>query len=115
VELGDVVAPQRLHREDVLARPSATASSSFQPNPIPRTKRPCDCVDKVATAFAVTIGSRWATRQIPVPTTNWSVTAAAIASATNGSSVRLYSSRRSASPVGGGVVRLVGMCVCSGT
>ena len=34
-----------------------------------------------------------------------SVTAAAIDSATNGSSVRLYSSRNSASPVGGGVLR----------
>ena len=43
-----------------------------------------------------------------------SVTAAAVASATNGSSVRLYSSASSASPVGAGVMRLVGMCVCSG-
>ena len=51
----------------------------------------------------------------PVPTTSRSVAAAAIESATNGSSVRLYSSRSSASPVGGGVSRLVGMCVCSGT
>ena len=42
------------------------------------------------------------------------MTAAAIDSATNGSSVRLYSSRSSASPVGGGVSRLVGICVCSG-
>ena len=65
--------------------------------------------------MAVTIGSRCATRQMPVPTTSRSVAAAAIASATNGSSVRLYSSRSSASPVGGGVSRLVGMCVCSGT
>ena len=56
----------------------------------------------VATALAVTIGSRCATRQMPVPTTSRSVAAAAIASATNGSSVRLYSSRSSASPVGGG-------------
>ena len=43
-----------------------------------------------------------------------SVTAAAAASATNGSRVRLYSSGSSASPVGGGVRRLTGMCVCSG-
>jgi len=42
------------------------------------------------------------------------VTAAAAASAPNGSTVRLYSSGSVASPVGGGVRRLVGMWVCSG-
>ncbi|GIU89694.1 MAG: hypothetical protein KatS3mg010_0793 [Acidimicrobiia bacterium] len=68
----------------------------------------------MATAFAVTIGSRCATRQTPVPSRMRSVTDAAVASATSGSTVRLYSSRSSASPVGGGVRRLVGMCVCSG-
>jgi hypothetical protein len=41
--------------------------------------------------------------------------AAIMASATNGSSVRLYSSRSSSSPVGGAVFLVVGMCVCSGT
>ena len=65
-------------------------------------------------ALAVTIGSRCATRQMPVPSRIFSVVAAASASATIGSSVRLYSSGSSASPVGGGVRRLSGMCVCSG-
>src|SRR5436190_1263329 len=82
---------------------------------MPNTKRPPDSRSRLATALAVTIGSRCATRQIPVPTTSRSVTAAAIARATNGSRVRLYSSASSASPVGGGVRRLVGMWVCSGT
>ena len=65
-------------------------------------------------ALAVTIGSRWAGRAMPVPRVIRSVTAAAAARATNGSSVRLYSSSSSASPVGGGVIRLTGMWVCSG-
>jgi hypothetical protein len=68
----------------------------------------------VATALAVTIGSRWATRQIPVPRRIRSVTAAAVARATKGSRVRRYSSGSSAAPVGGGVRREVGMWVCSG-
>ena len=51
---------------------------------------------------------------MPVPSRMRSVTVAAAASATNGSSVRLYSSGSSASPVGGGVRRSTGMCVCSG-
>ncbi len=66
-------------------------------------------------ALAVTIGSRWATRHMPVPSSTVLVAPAAIDSATRGSSVRLYSSASSASPVGGGVLRLIGMCVCSGT
>ena len=65
-------------------------------------------------ALAVTIGSRWASTQMPVPSRIRSVTAAAAASVTSGSSVRLYSSASSASPVGGGVRRLMGMWVCSG-
>ena len=40
--------------------------------------------------------------------------AAAAASATSGSTERLYSSASTSSPVGGGVRRLVGMWVCSG-
>ena len=68
----------------------------------------------MATALAVTMGSRCATRQIPVPRRMREVTDAAAPSATNGSSVRLYSSGRSGSPVGGGVFRLTGMWVCSG-
>ena len=73
--------------------PWSAISSSFQPKPMPSTNRPPDSWSSVATAFAVTIGSRCATRQMPVPTRSRSVTAAAIDSATNGSSVRLYSSR----------------------
>ena len=68
----------------------------------------------MATALAVTIGSRWAGSAMPVPSRMRSVTALAAASATNGSSVRLYSSGSSAAPVGGGVRRLTGMWVCSG-
>ncbi|MDC0682477.1 hypothetical protein POL72_32405 [Sorangium sp. wiwo2] len=43
----------------------------------------------MATSFAVTIGSRRATRQMPVPRRMREVTAAAAESATKGSSVRL--------------------------
>ena len=68
----------------------------------------------MASALAVTIGSRWAGRAMPVPSVMRSVTAAAAARATSGSRVRLYSSGSSGSPVGGGVRRLTGMWVCSG-
>ena len=68
----------------------------------------------MATALAVTIGSRCAGSRTPVPSRSVVVSAAAAASATSGSTDRLYSSASSASPVGGGVRRLVGMWVCSG-
>ncbi len=68
----------------------------------------------MATAFAVTIGSRWAARRMPVPSRSVVVADEAAASATSGSSVRLYSSG-SGRPLGCGVRRLVGMCVCSGS
>jgi hypothetical protein len=88
-------------------------SSSFQPTPIPNTKRPPDSTSRLATALAVTMGSRCATRQIPVPSWMRSVTAAAAVRARNGSCVRLYSSG-SSPPAGYGVRRLTGMWVCSG-
>lgn len=94
--------------------PWLSASSSFQPKPTPSTKRPPERRSSVATALAVTIGSRCATSAMPVPISSLVVTTAAAVSATNGSSVRLYSSASSLSPVGGGVLRLTGMCVCSG-
>ena len=66
----------------------------------------------MATSLAVVIGSRWITRQMPVPSLSRSVTAAAIERATNGSLVWLYS-RGSSPPPGQGVSRLTGMWVCS--
>ena len=65
-------------------------------------------------AFAVTSGSRWAGSMTPVPNRIVEVTDAAAARAMSGSTDRLYSSASSASPVGGGVRRDVGMWVCSG-
>ena len=64
--------------------------------------------------MARTIGSCWAISVIPVASRNRSVTAAALARATYGSSVRRYSSGRTGPP-GHGVRRLVGMWVCSVT
>ena len=69
----------------------------------------------MATALAVTIGSRWAASRIPVPNRMVVVADAAAANATSGSRHRLYSSSSSAAPVAGGVRRLTGMCVCSGS
>jgi hypothetical protein len=92
----------------------AAASSAFQPYPAPSTNRPPEIRSSVAIALAVTIGSRWAGRATPVPSLIRSVTAAAAASATNGSGVRAYSSGRVSAPVGGGVRRDTGMWVCSG-
>ena len=68
----------------------------------------------MAIVLAWTIGSCWATSEMPVPRRRRSVTVAAAARATNGSSVRRYSSG-SSGPPGHGVRRLVGMCVCSVT
>jgi hypothetical protein len=65
-------------------------SSRFQPAPTPNSKRPPEIVSTEATSLAVMIGSRWLTRQMPVPTRSRCVALAAAVSATNGSSVWLY-------------------------
>ena len=101
-------------RRSAKATPWSASSSTFQPNPMPKTKRPPDTRSSEATSLAVMMGSRWATRAMPVPTRRCSVTAAAAVSVTKGSSERLYSSANG-SPAGAGVARLVGMWVCSGT
>src|SRR5205823_3763703 len=80
---------------------------------MPNTNRPPDRTSIDATSFARRIGSRWPTRQIPVPSWSRSVTTAAAVSARKGSYVREYSSG-SSPPPGYGVRRDVGMCVCSG-
>ncbi len=73
-------------------------SSMFQPAPTPNRKRPPDRWSSVATSLAVTMGSRSITRQTPVPSLRRSVTAATAPSATNGSSVWLYSGGSSPPP-----------------
>ena len=88
--------------------PWFSISSSFQPTPMPNRKRPLDTRSREATDLANVIGWCCATRQIPVPRLRRSVTAAAAARPTNGSSVRRYSSGSSVPP-GHGVRRLVGM------
>ena len=75
-------------RRSAKATPWSASSSTFQPKPIPNTKRPSDTRSSEATDLAVTMGSRWATRAIPVPTRRRSVTAAAAVRATNGSRAR---------------------------
>ena len=65
--------------------PWSSSSSWFQPAPMPKRKRPPERRSSVATLFAVWIGSRCATRQMPVATFSVRVAAAATASATNGS------------------------------
>ena len=65
--------------------PWSASSSTFQPNPTPKTKRPSDMCDSEATCLANRIGSWTATRHEPVPTRNRVVAAAAAARATNGS------------------------------
>ena len=65
--------------------PWFSISSRFQPLPTPKTKRPPETWSIEATSLAVWIGSRWATRQTPVPTFNVFVAIAAAVSVTNGS------------------------------
>ena len=60
-------------------------SSSFQPAPTPNMKRPPLIRSTVAAAFAVRIGSRSTTRQMPVASSSSVVAAAAAVRATNGS------------------------------
>ena len=67
------------------AVPWLAISSSFQPLPIPNRKRPPEIWSIEATCLAVWIGSRWAIRQMPVPSSSVLVTAAAAPSTTNGS------------------------------
>jgi hypothetical protein len=65
--------------------PWFSISSAFQPAPTPKRKRPFVTRSRVATLFAVWIGSRWTRRQTPVASLSVFVTAAALARATNGS------------------------------
>ena len=65
--------------------PWFSISSWFQPLPTPNRKRPPDSRSSEATALAVWIGSRWFTRQTPVPTLSVVVAAAAAVRVTNGS------------------------------
>ncbi len=89
-------------------------SSMFHPTPMPMESRPSESRSREAIVLASTIGSCWATSEMPVPSRSRSVADAAAVSATYGSSVRLYSSGRGAPP-GHGVARSVGMWVCSVT
>jgi hypothetical protein len=72
-------------KRDANAVPWSAISSAFQPAPMPNRNRPPETWSSVATAFAVWIGSRCTTRQMPVATFNRFVTAAAAASVTKGS------------------------------
>ena len=79
-------------------------SSRFQPAPTPNSSRPPVSRSTLAAAFAVTIGSRSITRQIPVPSLIRSVAAPAAIRATNGSWMCEYS-HGSSVPAGYGVSR----------
>ena len=68
--------------------PLFSISSLFQPAPMPNSKRPPDRRSSVAISLAVVIGSRWISRQMPVPMRSVVVAAAAAVSATNGSRQR---------------------------
>ena len=65
--------------------PWFSISSTFQPPPMPKMKRPPDSWSSEAMALAVTIGSCCGTSRMPVPSFSFLVAAAAKASATNGS------------------------------
>jgi hypothetical protein len=67
------------------AVPWCSISSAFQPPPIPNRTRPPETRSSVATSFAVVIGSRSTTRQMPVPSRSRCVPAPAAVSAMNGS------------------------------
>ena len=72
-------------KRDLKSVPWSAISSAFQPAPMPKRKRPPETWSRLATDFAVWIGSRCTTRQMPVATRRCVVAAAAAASVTNGS------------------------------
>ena len=72
-------------QRDLNAVPWSSISSAFQPPPMPKSTRPPDSRSSVATSFAVVIGSRSMTRQMPVPSFSRFVAAPAAMSAMNGS------------------------------
>ena len=65
--------------------PWFSISSWFQPLPTPNRKRPSESWSMDETTLAVTIGSRWVSSAMPVPTLSFVVTVAAVLSARNGS------------------------------
>ena len=65
--------------------PWSAISSAFQPAPMPKRNRPPETWSSEATSLAVWMGSRWTTRQMPVPTRSRVVAAAAADSVTKGS------------------------------
>jgi lathosterol oxidase len=67
------------------AVPWLAISSAFQPPPMPKSTRPPDSRSRVAISFAVTMGSRSITRQMPVPRRSRLVAPAADMRATKGS------------------------------
>jgi hypothetical protein len=67
--------------------PWLAISGRFQPAPTPNSNRPPERWSMLATSFAVVIGSRWMTRQIPDPTRSRVVASAAAVRATNRSYV----------------------------
>ena len=71
----------------------------------------------MAMALAVTIGSRWATRRMPVPRRSVVGGGGGGAEGDERVEARLYfsSMRRGRGSTGHGVLRLVGMWVCSGS
>ena len=83
---------------------------------MPSTKRPPESRSSVAICLASVIGSCCATQRDAGAEADARGHAPRRRRARRtGSRLRLYSSASSASPVGGGVRRLTGMCVCSGT
>ena len=67
--------------------PWFSISSWFQPLPTPNRKRPFESWSIDETSLAVTIGSRWVSRAMPVPTFSVVVTVAAVFSTRNGSMI----------------------------
>ena len=80
---------------------------------MPKSTRPFESWSSDATSFAVVMGSRSITRQMPVASLIVLVAAAAAISATNGI-VRVPVLLRQLAAGGVGRLRLAGMCVCSG-
>ena len=78
--------------------PWFSISSTFQPAPMPNSKRPPEIRSSVATVFAVTIGSRSVSRLMPVPSRSFLVRGGRGDGATKGSSVCAYCLGSSAPP-----------------
>jgi hypothetical protein len=71
------IRSRRIFQRSFGSVPWFSISSSFQPPPMPKRKRPPEMKSTLAISFASVMGSRSMTRQMPVPMSRFFVVAQA--------------------------------------